>query len=247
MAKQGGMGDRLLIDQYEAGGGIGSLSAIGCPRTMQDTTDITQSALSRILLLKDGHLEFTSYFDDAVGPPAGVFQILKTLPLTDRQITYQRGAALGSPAASMVCKQINYDSTRGQDGSITFSTTADANAFGLEWGEQLQAGNVTQGAAGNGTGIDFGATSTLFGWAAYLHVIAFTGTSVTVSVQDSADNATFANLTGGSFVAATAVGTQRLESATRTATVRRYVRFSTAGTFSNAIFSVNFVRYVNTP
>lgn len=245
MPKQGGMGDRLLIDGLNAGGDIGSISSIATPRTVQDVTDVTKDATARILLLTDGQMSFTSFFnDDGAGT---AFTILKALPLTDRIVTYQRGIGVGRPAASMVAKQINYDETRGQDGSITFATDMQANGFGLEWGEQLTPGNLTQGAAGNGTSIDLGAVSTLFGWSAYLHVVAFTGTSVTVTLQDSADNVSFLALSGGAFAAATGIGAQRMQSATLTDTVRRYVRLTTSGTFTNAVFAVNFVRRLGAP
>lgn len=248
MAKQGGMGDQLYIDGFNVGGDIGSLSNISAPRTQQDVTPITKFAFERIQLLRDGHMTFNSFFnDDATVGSEGAFQVLKTLPMNDRIVTYQRGMAYGAPAASMVSKQINYDGTRAQDGSLTYVTTVDGNAWGLEWGEQITPGRLTQGAAGNGTGIDFGAVSTLFGWSAYLHVLAFTGTSITASVQDSADNATFATLTGGSFTAATGRGAERIQSASPTATVRRYVRISTAGTFTNAVIAVNFVRGLGAP
>jgi hypothetical protein len=99
----------------------------------------------------------------------------------------------------------------------------------------------TDTTATNGTAFDCGAVSTLFGGQAYLQVNAFTGTSVTVKLQDSADNATFADLTGAAFTAATARGAQRLV-LNPTATVRRYVRAVTTGTFSSAVFQVTFVR-----
>lgn len=248
MAKQGGMGDQLYIDGFNVGGDIGSLSNISAPRTQQDVTPITKFAYERIQLLRDGHMTFNSFFnDDATAGAEGAFQVLKTLPMTDRVITYQRGTGYGAPAASMVSKQINYDGTRAQDGSLTYVTTADANGFGLEWGEQITPGRLTQGAAGNGTSIDFGAVSSLFGWSAYLNLFAFTGTSITVNIHDSADNVSFALLTGGSFTAATARGGERIQSASPTATVRRYVRVVTTGTFTNAVFAVNFVRGLGAP
>ncbi len=243
MAKQGGMGDQLYVDGFNVGGDVGSLSNISSPRTTQDVTDITKSANARILLLRDGHLEFSSFFnDDATVGAEGAFQVLKTLPMTDRIVTYQRGMGVGSPAASMVSKQINYDGNRGQDGSLLFTTTVDGNGYGLEWGEQLTPGRLTQTGAGNGTALDFGAVSTSFGWSAYLHVLAFTGTSVTVTINDSADNSSFALLTGATFTAATGRTAERIQSASATATVRRYVRITTTGTFSNAVLAVNFVR-----
>jgi len=79
---------------------------------------------------------------------------------------------------------------------------------------------------------------TAFGAQAYLQVTSFAGTSVTVAVQDSADGASWAGVTGLSFTAVTAApGTQRLATA-GSATIRRYLRAVTTGTFSSATFMV---------
>lgn len=87
---------------------------------------------------------------------------------------------------------------------------------------------------GNGTGVDGGA-ATSTGWRATLHVFAVSGTAtptITAKLQDSADNVTFADVTGGGFTAVTAVGGQVLASAATTTTLRRYVRlaYTVAGT-----------------
>ena len=77
-----------------------------------------------------------------------------------------------------------------------------------------------------------------FGAQAYLQVTSFTGTSVTVTVKDSADNSSFTAVTGLTFPAATAApNTQRLATAA-TATIRRYLQVDTTGTFSSATFAV---------
>jgi len=59
------------------------------------------------------------------------------------------------------------------------------------------------------------------------------------------DDAAKLTVTGLAFSAVTggSLSVQRL-STTTTATIRRYVRVATTGTFSNAQFAVNFVRYV---
>ncbi len=72
-------------------------------------------------------------------------------------------------------------------------------------------------------------------------MFAITGTSVTVTLEDSADNSSFAGFTGSAFTAATVLGWQRIAGAAG-ATVRRYVRARTSGTFSNAQFAVVFVK-----
>jgi len=86
--------------------------------------------------------------------------------------------------------------------------------------------------------------SSLFGAQAYLQVASVVGTSATVKIQDSADNSTFADVTGLTFTAATpgaSPQTQRLATANN-ATIRRYVRAITTGTFTSAIFAVAFMR-----
>ena len=68
--------------------------------------------------------------------------------------------------------------------------------------------------------------SLAFGAQAYLQVTGFTGTDATISVVDSADNITFAAVTGLTFAQTTAAATfQRLATA-NSATVRRYLGVS---------------------
>lgn len=245
MAKQSGLGDNFYVAGYDLSGDTGSLGRIGGGHALDDVTGIDKDGFERVGLLRDGALDWTAFFNDgtiAGGDTADrAHSVLKTLPMTDRILTYCRGTALGSPAASMVGKQINYDPNRNQDGSLRLGVQALPNGYGLEWGNLLTAGKRTDTTATNGTGLDLTAVSTAFGWQAWLHVFAFTGTSVTVTLQDSADNVSFANLTGGAFTAATGITSERLEGG-RTATVRRYVRAITSGTFSNAVFAVAFTR-----
>lgn len=246
MAKQGGMGDRFFIDEFDMSGNVATLNNIGGGPNPSIVTDITQSAESRIGLLRDGRMNVTSWFDPStIAGAEGSHAILKTRPTADRICTYCIGTAIGNPAASIVSKQINYEGTRGQDASYTHAVDVQANEFGLEWGEQLTAGKRTDTAATNGASIDFGAVSTTFGATAYLHMLAVTGTSVTVTIEDSADNVSFAAVTGLAFTAVLggATNKERITTST-TATIRRYVRAVTSGTFSNAQFYVNFIRYL---
>ena len=240
MAKQGGMGDNLYVAGYDLSGDIGSLSRISGGPAALEVTGIDKSAPERIGGLRDGGIEFTAWFNPGITPDRA-HKRLSLLPLTDQIVSYARGTVLGNQAASLVAKQINYDPTRNQDGSLSENVQALANGFGLDWGRLLTAGKRTDSAPTNGASVDHTDVSTAFGWQAWLHVFAFTGTSVTVTIEDSADNAAFALLTGATFTAATGITSQRLEGG-RTATVRRYLRAVTAGTFSNAVFAVQFTR-----
>jgi hypothetical protein len=66
---------------------------------------------------------------------------------------------------------------------------------------------------------------------------------MTIKVQDSADNVTFADITGLTFATVNAGSTsaQRLATANN-ATIRRYVRAISTGTFNPGSFAVGFTR-----
>lgn len=85
-------------------------------------------------------------------------------------------------------------------------------------------------------------SSTAFGAQAYYQLTAFTGTDITVSIQHSADNATWANLV--SFTQATTVNTFQRVTVANTTTVNRYVQAiaTTSGGFTAASFQVTFIR-----
>ena len=89
--------------------------------------------------------------------------------------------------------------------------------------------------------MDFGTGSTSVGLQAYLQVFSFTGTSCTVTIQESSDDDgdpdTFTAVVGGAFTAATGRTTQRIQTA-RALTVERYLRVVTSGTFSQCSFAV---------
>lgn len=245
MPKAGGLGQALYVGGNDLSGDIGSLSAVRGGVAPLDVTGIDKLAFERIGGLRDGEISFNSWFNVSA---LQEHPVLKALPTTDVGLMYvtEAGAAIGSQAACLVGKQINYDGARAQDGSLALTVQALANGFGLEWCEMLTVGKRTDVAPTNGASLDFGAVSTLFGMSAYLQVFTVTGTSVTVTLADSADNSAFTPITAGAFAAATPAGspqTQRIQTATG-ATIRRYVRVQTTGTFSNAVFAVAFIRHL---
>lgn len=247
MAKSGGMGANLLIGGYTLGGDIQAMDNIHGGPTPWETTDITQSAFDRIGLHRDGGMEFTAYHDVAAN---AAHARLSTLPTTDVQVTYLHGSAIGNPAACTVAKQINYDGSRSEDGSFTLKVSMQSTLYGVEWGEQATAGIRTDTTATVGSAFDSGAGTTNFGLQAYLHVTSVVGTSVTVKLQESSDNGAdaYADVTGGAFsaVLGAAVSAQRIATATNLA-VERYLKVTTTGTFTSAVFTVVVVRNLAAP
>ena len=303
MAKQSGLGARFLVGGYDISGDVNALDSIGGTQALLDSTDITQSAHSRITGLRDGMMGFTVFMDTSNAHP-----VLSALPTSDELMTFLAPPlSQGSPAACLNAKQVGYNPTRGTDGSLMIKVEGQGNAFALEWGVQLTAGLRTDTTATTGANFDQGGgfstpsiplttvpvtnTSPLpatvvvtggtvsnvsvngvtvgtgdgtytvppgqaivltysapptwtwtlqsaFGAQAYLQCTSFTGTSVTVTVKDSADNSSFTTVTGLAFTAVTAApATQRLATANN-ATIRRYLQVDTTGTFSSATFAV---------
>lgn len=242
MAKSTGLGDALYIAGFNASGDIQQLGAIGGGPALLDVTGIDKSAHERIGGLRDGRFEMTTFFNH-IAVTGGTHEKLAALPRTDVILTYCRGTTLGGPAASIVAKQIGYDPTRGNDGSLTFGVSAQSNGYGIEWGRQLTAGVRTDTAATNGTGVDTTASAS-FGGQAYLQVFSFTGTDATVKIQDSADNSTFADVTSFAFTQVTAAPFSQRIALSNTATIRRYVRAvtTTTGGFTSMAFAVNMIK-----
>lgn len=238
MAKQSGLGDQLFIDGTDIGADVMSISNLSTPRETLNATGITQFAQARMYGKRDGQAEFTAFFNDAV---AGTHEKLKTLPRVDVHVVYLRGQGLGSEGIGLVGKQIDYAPTRGDDGSLTFAVAASANGFGIDWGDQLTTGIQTDAAATDSAGLDT-LTSASFGWQAYLQVFSVGSGTAVVELEDSADDLTYDPLTGGAFTGATTKTAQRLQSASTTATVRRYVRVVTTGTFTDLVFAVVFTK-----
>lgn len=241
MAKQNGLGDALLIGGRLISGDVNSVNRIAGGPAAGENTGIDKSAVERWGLLRDGGIDFTAYFNDTI--TSGAHNYLKLLPLTDTLVSYLRSTVLGAPSAVCNAKQNNYDPNRGANGELTFGVVSNANQYGLEWGFQLTAGQRTDTTATNGTSVD-GAAATAFGAQAYLQAQSCAGTSFTVTIEDSADNVSFAAVTGLAFTAVTVAGAptfQRLATL-NTATIRRYVRAVTTGTFTSAVFQVTFVR-----
>ena len=237
MAKQAGLGDNFYSGAFDLSGDIAAFSKIsGGNPNQQDTTDITQFGHARLGLERDGGMDVSVLFDPTTAHP-----VLSALPTSDAIASYFRGTALGNPAACCSSKQINYDWSRGNDGSLLGAVSLQANQFGLEWGVQLTPGHRVDGsatAAGASNSVDTLA-SLSFGAQMYVHLFAFAGTSVTIKVQDSADNISFADVAGTSLTTAALNAAQAVRvTVPNTTTLRRYLAVATVGTFTNADFAV---------
>jgi hypothetical protein len=246
MAKSTGLGAGLFVSGNDLSGDIGEVSGINGGNSPLVVTGIDKSGVERLGGPRDAALAFSAFFNDAA---TQAHPVLSALPTADRIVTYyHRTTTIGDEVASLIGKQIDYDPTRGNDGSLTITTQALANGSGLEWGESLTVGKRTDTGATVGATLDYGATvgQTLFGAQAYLHVFAFTGTDATVVIEDSTSD--FAAVTLLTFTEVSALGgantSERIETASRTETVDRFLRVTTttSGGFSNLVFAVQVTK-----
>jgi len=153
MAKQSGLGDNFYIGGYDLSGNVSSLDQASGGPALLDVTPINVSANTRIGGLRDGDLQFTSFFDPSVEHPA-----LSTLPRTDVIASYLRGNATGNPAACIYGRQLNYDPTRDTSGNLTLKVEVQGDGYGLHWGTQLTPGIYTtsNSLTGQNTGFEGG-------------------------------------------------------------------------------------------
>jgi len=142
MSKTSGLGDAAFVGGYDLSGDVASLDKISGGPNLLDVTPINKSAHVRIGALRSGEIDFTSWFEEGYSSSNPVFEhdALAPLPRTDEVVSYFRGTAIGNPAASLYGKQVNYDPTRGNDGSLSVKVQAMSDGYGLEWGQQLTAG-----------------------------------------------------------------------------------------------------------
>lgn len=234
MSKQTGLGDQLFVDGFDIGGDIASIGSLSTPRSTLPSTGITKSAFERLFGLTDAQGEFTSYWDDGTDQ---VFDALSGLPTANVHLMYLRGESLGGSSFCTVAKQIGYDPTRGDDGSLTLGTAVMGAAWGGDWGLQLTVGKDTHASAASNASVDTVASAS-FGFQAYLQVFSIGSGTADIKIEDSADDAAWADLTDGAFASVSARGAQRIASSSETATVRQYLRVTTTGTFTDLQFAV---------
>lgn len=238
MAKVSGLAAGLLVGAFNVSGDTGQINALEYGNSPLDVTGIDKLARERIAGLRFGRMAWQSFFNDAAGQAHLAYS---GLPTTDLAVSYLHRQTLGAPTFSMLAKQLGYNGNRNNDGMFTFDLEAIANGFGIDIGYLYTAGVATSAGAENLTGFDDGAgVATNFGLQAFLHVIAFTGTSATITLEDSDDDAAvdpYAAVPGAAFTAVTAAGDERIQTS-RTENVKEWLRVAITGTYTDLQFAV---------
>ena len=149
--------------------------------------------------------------------------------------------AIGDPAFCGQFIQQEFSTTVGESVMVNlpfmgWSASGSTLLYDQSWGVLLHANGAEAGANTSGTsGVNNGASSALGGYAVFM---LFSGTAITLSVQDSDDavNANFGLLVGSGELTAPSAS---LIALTRTATVKQFIRWQTSAA---ATFAIAFVR-----
>lgn len=249
MSKISGLGVRLYSHGYDLSGNANAIGGINQSQELQDVTTLQDSAAARQAGRVDGSIAVNAWFDasDLVTPDKlGELQALTAsgaLRTTDIAVMVPMGTAVGDPAAMLVAKTSKHDVHRAPGNATAAAFEYQANDYGLEWGQMLTPGKTTHASAANGASVDGGAATTA-GASAQQQVFSVATGTVNGGIQDSADDVSFAAVTGLSFAGVATAGAptgERVATAAG-ATIRRYVRFASSGTFTNAVLVAAFRR-----
>ena len=239
----------VLLDEFDLTSYFSSVDASKTTETAE-TTAFGSTSKSYIVGLTDGTVSLSGMFSgDTDGSDEELSAILgaATTPLLTVNLG---GASIGNRAIVAKAHQTSYAISSPVADIVT--VTADFNAstdgtanlsYAIQTGVQLTAGgSVAFGSLGDLAGVNNSA-STANGGMANLHVTANTlDDAVTIKVQDSADDATYADLITFSSVSA---GAETSEQKAVTGTVAQYLRAtaSSSATSGAITFHVAFARY----
>ena len=204
-----------------------------------ETTAFGDSAKTYITGLRDGTMSASGMFDGSLLAIDAVLSGIIGATAADVVTMAPEGATAGKPCYSASTRETSYEISSPVTDVVSASMEAQATG-GIDRALLLDA-NEAVTAPRNSAVID-NAASTSDGVVGYLHVTLNTRDgSTSLSVQDSADNITFADLVPFVAVGAAAIGGQRVAVA---GTVNRYVRtqITPGGSTGSITYTMAFAR-----
>jgi hypothetical protein len=214
--------------------------------TLTQTRDKAETSAFKSLFksyvagLIDAVATLTGMFDSssAIAEDNLLYGYLTALVALDNSWFYAPNGAQGSTAQNQVAYAVfglstKYEIKSAMNSANTISAEVQLDNIGggVERGVILSPW-ATQGAGGNSASFDSGTVSTANGGVLVVHAFSDTA-SLVVNLQDSADNSTFANVTGYNISPTNATAAAYRYPAAGTAptgTIRRYTRVTWTGT-----------------
>ena len=184
-----------------------------------------------------GAVTLGGHFDVAAGAiDEELTNSLKTATL----LSVAYGPALSDRWVGMSIQASNYTQQPPVGDVVVVNYTAQAEKGGVSRGTVLHPLANVESSAGEETKVDQGA-ATARGAVGFIHLVAFTGTDITVLIEDGAtEGGAFNTLVG--FAQLTGVGKERVAVAAAADTPDRWLKVSWTGTFSSATFIVGMER-----
>jgi hypothetical protein len=231
----------VFLDQYDFSTYFNNVSASTTIDTAE-TSAFGTSAKSYVVGHRDGTVSLSGMFEatESVGTDQFFATALGSATKI-KLIVAPEGNSVGAGAIVLVADDTSYE-VSSAIADIVQASAEFQSTDAVEHGKILSSGS-TVSATGNGTGVDNGA-STANGGAGFLSVPVNTRNgNITVKIQHSADDSTFADLVTFTVVSSTAKTSERVEVASGT-TVNRYLRvnYTVAGSTGSATPVVAFTR-----
>jgi hypothetical protein len=242
MAFQHGKSGAIMFGSYDVSQYLKDVSSSQSVEPAE-TTGFGSTAKSYIVGLEDANISMSGMWEGSATGSDAIFSGVVGSSTNNIVTVYPAGAGtVGNRTIMVAGKLTSYEATAAVADVVTASAEIQADG-----GKEAGVGLTTSTALTTtltGTAVD-NAASTTNGGVAHLHITANTMNNTTIAkVQHSADNSTWADLSGATFatVSATSIANERLVVAAGT-TVNRYIRaiVTFAGTGSATVY-VSFAR-----
>lgn len=219
-----GKNTAILYSQYNLSSFLNEVSSSTEVET-GETTAFGQNSKTYVVGLNDGTMSASGLFEaTSTAGSEGVDPVISASlgSDTDGVLTYaMSGLTVGQPAKIAAVQSTSYEVSSPVGDVVSISAEFQANG-GIQTGLILASGTVSTATTTNGTAQD-NAASSANGGVANFHVTAnANGGSTTLKVQHSADNSTWADLSGVTITAG--ANTRTSGRVAVSGTVNRYVR-----------------------
>jgi hypothetical protein len=231
----------VFLDQYDFSTYFNNVSASTTIDTAE-TSAFGTSAKSYVVGHRDGTVSLSGMFEatESVGTDQFFATALGSATKI-KLIVAPEGNSVGAGAIVLVADDTSYE-VSSAIADIVQASAEFQSTDAVEHGKILSSGSAIS-TTGNGTSVD-NALATTNGGAGFLSVPVNTRNgNITVKIQHSADDSTFADLVTFTVVSSTAKTSERVEVASGT-TVNRYLRvnYTVAGSTGSATPVVAFTR-----
>jgi len=234
-----GKGVAVFIDEYDFSTYFNDMTATASVDTAETSTFGT-SAKTYITGHADGTISLGGYFESTASVGTDQYFASKLGGATKQKVIVLPGGHSNGGRAVMIESDTTSYEVTSPIGDVVGASAEFQSSDGVERGVILSSGSAIS-ATENGTSVDNGAASSN-GGVGYLSVPTNTRNgNITVKIQSSADNSTFADLITFTVVSSATATSQRVEV---TGSVARYLRVShtVAGSTGSATPTVAFAR-----